>query len=72
MSALADLTRAERQHLLERLADADDLDHLMRERAPLASAPEPPPLHRAERDTANFSTGKTKSFSTSPMERTSS
>jgi hypothetical protein len=52
VTAIADLLRpADRRRLLERLADAGDLDRLMRERGTLAQAPEPPPLHRAGRDT---------------------
>jgi hypothetical protein len=52
VTARADqLARADRRRLLERLADAGDLDRLMRERGTLAPAPEPPPLHRAARDT---------------------
>ena len=41
------LTSADRRRLLERLAEAGDLDRLMRERGGLPSVPEPVPLHRA-------------------------
>ena len=52
MPALADLiSRADRERLLERVRELDDLAALMRERGGLAEAPEPPPLHRAGRDT---------------------
>jgi hypothetical protein len=40
----------DRRRLLERLAEAAELDRLMRERGGLPSVPEPVPLHRAVRD----------------------
>jgi hypothetical protein len=50
MSVLSDrLTRADRQRLLEHLAEADELDRLMRQRGGLHSVPEPVSLHRAGR-----------------------
>ncbi len=50
MTAIAGLLRAaDRERLLEHLAEAAELDRLMRERGTLASLPEPPPLHRAGR-----------------------
>lgn len=52
MRALADLiSRADRERLLGRVRELDDLDALMHERGGLAEAPEPVPLHRAGRDT---------------------
>jgi hypothetical protein len=52
VTAHADLlTPADRKRLLERLAEAGDLDRLMRERETLPPAPEPALLHRAGRDT---------------------
>ena len=52
MPALADLiSRADRERLLERVRELDDLDALMRERGGLAEAPEPVPLCRTGRDT---------------------
>ena len=50
MTALFALSRADRQRMLRRLAEADELDHLMRESGTLAPAPEPPPLHRPGRE----------------------
>jgi hypothetical protein len=71
LTALADLLRpADRVRLLEHLAEADDLDRLMRERGTPASPGEPVPLHRAGRiaitdvvteSTTNSSTGRTTS-----------
>jgi hypothetical protein len=49
MSA-ASLTRADRQRLLEHLAEAGELDRLMRESGTLASPPEPPRVHRRGRE----------------------
>ena len=49
MTALAALTRADRQRLLERLAELRTLAGLMRETGTLPSPPEPVPLHRAGR-----------------------
>jgi hypothetical protein len=50
MSALsARMTRADRQRLLERLAELRELAGLMREAGTLPPAPEPVPLHRAGR-----------------------
>jgi len=40
MTTLADLTRSDRQRLLEYLAEADELDRLMRQPGGLASARE--------------------------------
>jgi hypothetical protein len=45
------LTREARRRLLERLAEADELNRLMREPGGLPSVPEPLPLHRTSRDT---------------------
>jgi hypothetical protein len=57
MTAIADLiSPADRRRLLEHLAEADEVDRLMRERGTLASPDEPVPLHRAGRDTT---TGRT-------------
>jgi hypothetical protein len=51
MTAFADmLSRADRRRLLEHLAEANELDRLMREGGTLAAAPEPPSLHRAGRE----------------------
>jgi hypothetical protein len=51
MTAIADrISRADRQRLLEHLAEADELDRLMRQPGGLPSVPEPVPLHRAARD----------------------
>lgn len=47
MTALADLSRADRQRLAARLRDLDELADLMRERGGLPAAPEPAPLCRA-------------------------
>jgi hypothetical protein len=47
MTALADLLRsADRERLLERLAEITETDRLMRQRGTLASPAEPEPLHR--------------------------
>jgi hypothetical protein len=52
MTAIADLlTRVDRRRLAERLAEADELDRLIREPGGLPSVPEPVPLHRAGRGT---------------------
>ena len=52
MTAIADLiSRADRQRLLERLAELGDLAGLMRQPGGLPSVPEPVPLHRTARDT---------------------
>jgi hypothetical protein len=48
---IADLVRADRQRLLERVDELTGLDRLMRERGTLAEPDEPPPLHRASRNT---------------------
>jgi hypothetical protein len=47
----AELRRAERKRLLERLDELGDLARLMRQPGGLAEAPEPVPLHRTGRDT---------------------
>jgi hypothetical protein len=53
VTALADqLTRIDRQRLLERLAELRELAELMRERGTLAEPDEPVPLHRTGRSTA--------------------
>jgi hypothetical protein len=44
------LTRADRQRLLERLAEHEDTRRLMTERGSLAAPDEPVPLHRTNRD----------------------
>jgi hypothetical protein len=50
VTAIADLLKpADCQRLLEHLAEADELDRLMRERGTLASPGEPEPLHCAGR-----------------------
>ncbi len=51
MTAIAGLRAADRERLLERVRELDELDDLMRERGTLASLPEPAPLCRAGRDT---------------------
>ena len=51
MTALAALSRTDRERLLERLAELRDLDRLMRESGSLTSPDQPAPLHRAGRDT---------------------
>lgn len=51
MTAIADLLKPDRRHLLEHLAEADELDRLMRDRGGLPSVPEPPPLHRTNHET---------------------
>jgi hypothetical protein len=57
MPALADLiSRADRERLLGRVRELDDLDALMRERGGLAETPEPLPLHRTGRDTTERTT----------------
>ena len=56
MTALTYLTRSGRVRLAERLAEVHDLDRLMREPGGLPSVPEPEPLHRAGRDTAERTT----------------
>jgi hypothetical protein len=45
------LTRKARARLLERERELAELDRLMRQPGSLASSDEPPPLHRAGRDT---------------------
>jgi hypothetical protein len=45
------LSRADRERLLERLAELRALAGLMKERGNLPPAPEPVPLHRTSRDT---------------------
>ena len=57
MTAIADLvSRAERQHLEDRLAELREIDREMRRPGTLAATCEPPPLHdmarTAERTTA--------------------
>lgn len=56
MTDLAALARADRQRLLEHLAEADELDRLMRQPGGLPSVPEPVPLHRAGRGTPERTT----------------
>ena len=52
MTVIADLLRpADRERLLERVGELDELVGLMRQPGGLAEAPEPVPLHRAGRDT---------------------
>ena len=51
MTALAEMSKADRRRLLERLAELGELAALMREPGGLAEVPEPAPLHRAGRDT---------------------
>lgn len=56
MTALADLVSdRDRRRLLEHLAEAGELDRLMREPGGLAAVPEPVPLHRAGREAAETS-----------------
>jgi hypothetical protein len=43
------LSDRDRERLLEHLAEANELDRLMRERGTLASPAEPEPLHRTAR-----------------------
>ena len=50
MTAIARLSRADRERILERLAELRGLAELMRERGTLAEPHEPVPLHRASRD----------------------
>lgn len=63
MTAVADLlSRADRDRLLKRLAEWREVDQLVRQRAGLAPAPVPVPLHRMgqrrQRDTgAGHSSG---------------
>ena len=45
------LSRADRQRILDRLAELGGLAELMRESGSLAAPDEPVPLHRASRDT---------------------
>lgn len=53
MTAIAShLSRADRERLLERLAELRGLADLMQERGHLPPAPEPKPLHRAGREAA--------------------
>lgn len=52
----AALSVRDRQRLLERVAQLGDLADLMRQPGSLAEAPEPPPLHRADRDTTERTT----------------
>ncbi len=48
MTAIVDLLRpADRERLLERVHELDELAGLMRQPGGLAEAPEPVPLHRA-------------------------
>jgi hypothetical protein len=42
----ADFAQADRRRLLEHLAEADEVDRLMREPGGLSSVAEPVPLHR--------------------------
>jgi hypothetical protein len=54
MTALADmLSRADHQRLLEHLAEAEELDRLMRQPGGLPAVPEPPPLCRTGREEEN-------------------
>lgn len=58
MTAIADLvSREARSRLLERVRELDELAGLMKQPGGLAEAPEPVPLHRAGRDTAERTTG---------------
>jgi hypothetical protein len=57
------LSRADRERLLERLAEADELNRLMREPGGLPSVPEPVPLCRAGRDATKFSKNSSTKFS---------
>lgn len=70
MTTLADLIRTDRRRLLEHLAEAGDLDRLMRERGGLPSVPEPVPLCRASRDTTKLVNVSTTTLVTT--ERTTS
>ena len=56
MTAVAELSKADRRRLLERVGELADLDRLMRERGTLAEPDEPVPLHRAGRDTTERTT----------------
>jgi hypothetical protein len=50
VTARADLvSRADRERLLERVRELDELADLMRQPGGLAAVPEPVPLHRAGR-----------------------
>jgi hypothetical protein len=51
MTALAALSRTDRQRLLERLDEREDTRRLMTEPGSLAMPDEPVPLHRVGRDT---------------------
>jgi hypothetical protein len=71
MTAVADLlTRADRRRLLERLAEADELNRLMREPGGLPSVPKPVPLHRRHQDNT-LSTENTPTLSTPERTTTS-
>jgi hypothetical protein len=72
MTALADLTRADRQRLAERLAELGELAQLMRESGNLPPAPEPVPLHRAGRETSVLSTEDTNVLSAAAQRTTAS
>ena len=49
VTAIADLLRpADRERLLERVRELDELAGLMRQPGGLAAAPEPVPLHRQQ------------------------
>jgi hypothetical protein len=62
MTAIADLLKpADRRRLLEHLAEADELDRLMRERGTLAGPDEPVPLHRTRVETKFSATKRTTS-----------
>jgi hypothetical protein len=52
----AQLSRPDRRRLLERLAELDVIDREMRRPGTLAATCEPPPLHRAGRDTTERTT----------------
>ena len=57
MTAIADLLcPADRERLAARMRDLDRLADLMRRPGLLASPDEPPPLHRAGRDTTERTT----------------
>jgi hypothetical protein len=63
MPPIADLLKpADRERLLERVRELDELAGLMRQPGGLAEAPEPVPLHR--QGSIKFSAESTTKFST--------
>jgi hypothetical protein len=72
VTALADLNRADRRRVLERLDRLGDLAALMREPGGLPEAPEPEPLHRSHGKTKFSATNETKFSANLVTESTSS